>query len=233
MSWAVAPHNAGWKTKAAVSPIPHPQFSPLRAPQPASGSSFLSLQSAAASDENSSEEENRAPMELPPHSSPTLSDMASSEPSTFVGRVKSYFNAPSDGLTFRQRLAKLGLNVALSYGWVSNMSYSVTVSLAWYIFSRQSGKSPLAPGQWKGFLAVYAGFFVFNNLVRPARMALAVGVAPAFDRVVSAIQNKLRVNKGTAIFVTVLIANVIGTTLFMSSGILLAATLAGVPVFPK
>jgi hypothetical protein len=27
--------------------------------------------------------------------------------------------------------------VFLSYGWVSNMSYSVTVSLAWYIFSKR------------------------------------------------------------------------------------------------
>ena len=148
-------------------------------------------------------------------------------------RFKSYFASPSDGLTFRQRLAKLGLNAVLSYGWVSNMSYSVTVSLAWYIFSRQTGKSPLAPGQWKGFLAVYAGFWVFNNLVRPLRLAVALGVAPAFDRIVANIQTKLRVNKGTAIFVTVMIANLFGTLACMSAGILLAGTLAGVPVFAK
>ena len=35
-----------------------------------------------------------------------------------------------DGLTFRQKLAKMGLSVLLSYGFVSNMSYCVTVSLA-------------------------------------------------------------------------------------------------------
>ena len=64
-------------------------------------------------------------------------------------------------------------------------------------------------------------------------MALALGVAPVFDRIVAGIQTKLRVNKGTAIFVTVFIANVIGTTTLMSAGILLAATLAGVPVFAK
>jgi hypothetical protein len=49
-----------------------------------------------------------------------------------------------DDLTFRQRLAKMGLAAVLSYGWVSNMSYCVTVSLAWYIFSKQVRRpSPL------------------------------------------------------------------------------------------
>lgn len=59
---------------------------------------------------------------------------------TLMQRIKNYFSPPNDGLTFRQRLAKLGLAVALSYGWVSNMSYSVTVSLAWYIFSKRVRK---------------------------------------------------------------------------------------------
>merc|ERR1712232_1051066 len=59
-------------------------------------------------------------------------------------------------LSFRQKLAKMGLSVVLSYGFVSNMSYCVTVSLAWYGFCTKTKLSPLAPGQWKPFLAVYA-----------------------------------------------------------------------------
>jgi len=92
-------------------------------------------------------------------------------------------NKNDEGLTFRQKLGKMGLAAVLSYGWVSNMSYCVTVSIAWFIFSKrvrrrfpccnvsyseavhhcysslhlsslfhfsQTGKSPLAPGQWKG-----------------------------------------------------------------------------------
>jgi hypothetical protein len=57
---------------------------------------------------------------------------------TIWQRVRAYF-APKkeDNLPFRQRLAKMGLAAVLSYGWVSNMSYSVTVSIAWYIFSKQ------------------------------------------------------------------------------------------------
>jgi len=137
-----------------------------------------------------------------------------------------------DGLTFRQKLAKAGLSVALSYGWVSNVSYSVTVSLAWYIFSKRTGLSPLAPGQWKPFLAVYAGFYVFNNIVRPVRFALSVSVSLYFDRVVTWIQNKFRVSKGVAVGLTIFLANVVGTISLMCLGISLAATAAGVPIFP-
>jgi hypothetical protein len=197
-----------------------------------SKSNFRLYSSIPSFDENE-DDQSRAPMELPPHSSPSTQDASINAQGNFIQRTKSYFRSPSDGLTFRQRFGKLGLQAALSYGWVSNMSYSVAVSLAWYIFSKQTGKSPLAPGQWKGFLAVYAGFFVFNNLVRPVRMAVAVGVAPVFDRIIANIQTKLKVNKGTAVFVTVIIANLIGTIMFMSAGILLASTMAGVPVFAK
>lgn len=39
--------------------------------------------------------------------------------------------------TTRERLAKMGLSALLSYGWVSNMSYAVTLSLSWYGFSKK------------------------------------------------------------------------------------------------
>mmetsp|Transcript_9649 Transcript_9649/g.19972 ORF Transcript_9649/g.19972 Transcript_9649/m.19972 type:complete len:262 (-) Transcript_9649:216-1001(-) len=137
-----------------------------------------------------------------------------------------------DGLTFRQKLAKMGLSVLLSYGFVSNMSYCVTVSLAWFGFSKKTGLSPLAPGQWKGFLAVYAGFYVFNNFIRPMRLAASVGVAPYFERAVNAIQKKTKLNKGASIGIVVFLANVCGTTSLMSLGIYIASLAAGIPVFP-
>jgi hypothetical protein len=138
---------------------------------------------------------------------------------------------PDDGLTFRQRLAKAGMSVVLSYGWVSNVSYSVTVSLAWYIFSKRTGLSPLAPGQWKSFLAVYAGFYVFNNIVRPIRFALSVSVSIYFDRLVQGIQDKFKVKRGVAIGLTVFLANVVGTIALMCLGISIASAAAGVPVW--
>ena len=45
------------------------------------------------------------------------------------GSIKSKSD-DDDGLTFKQKLAKMGLSALLSYGFVSNMSYCITVSLA-------------------------------------------------------------------------------------------------------
>jgi hypothetical protein len=86
--------------------------------------------------------------------------------------VKGYFSTPSDGVTFRQRLAKLGLAAALSYGWVSNMSYSVSVSLAWYIFSIQVckqvlGESSKVTQASKGACSIFSLFLPARQQSRP------------------------------------------------------------------
>jgi hypothetical protein len=93
--------------------------------------------------------------------------------------------------------------------------------------------SPLAPGQWKPYLAIYAGFYVFNSIIRPIRVAVAVSVSPFFDRVISGIQNRLKVNRTIAIVLTVVSVNLIGTLAIMCGCIQVAATAAGVPVFSK
>jgi hypothetical protein len=50
-----------------------------------------------------------------------------------------------DGLTFRQQLAKMGLSVAISYGFVSNLTGCSSIVLTWYIFSKKvSSKTSLA-----------------------------------------------------------------------------------------
>jgi hypothetical protein len=56
---------------------------------------------------------------------------------SLMKRIKKYFAFKDDGMTGRQRLAKMGLNAILSYGFVQNVSYTVTISLAWYLFSAQ------------------------------------------------------------------------------------------------
>eukprot|EP01082_Thalassiosira_pseudonana_P003960 g2836.t1 g2836 contig12:891763-892215(+) len=138
----------------------------------------------------------------------------------------------SDGLTTRERLAKMGLSALLSYGWVSNMSYAVTLSLSWYGFSKKTGLSPLAPGQWKPFLAVYAGFYVFNNIIRPLRFGASVVVSKYFDNFVGYIQDKTKLSRKWSIAVVVFLANVLGTFTAMGLGVSLAAAAAGVPIFP-
>lgn len=93
--------------------------------------------------------------------------------------------------------------------------------------------SPLAPGQWKPFLGVYAGFWVFNNVIRPLRLGLSIAIAPALDDLVLFFQNRLKISKPLAITYTVFFVNVVGTTLLMGGGIAVASLLAGVPIFPK
>lgn len=96
----------------------------------------------------------------------------------------------------------------------------------------QTGLSPLAPGQWKPFLAVYTGFWVFNNFIRPIRFAAAVTISPFFDRAVLSFQKRLKVSKPVAIGITVFMTNVVGTTLVLVLGVSAAAALSGTPIFP-
>jgi hypothetical protein len=79
---------------------------------------------------------------------------------------------------------------------------------------------------------VYAGFYVISNFVRPLRVALAVAIGPKFDSFVSTIQKRTGASRPVAIFLTVMLANLVGTSIVMASGISLAAWLARVPIFP-
>ena len=119
------------------------------------------------------------------------------------------------------------------FGADGSLSLSLLISLSsWFGFSKKTGLSPLAPGQWKGFLAVYAGFYVFNNFVRPMRFAASVGVAPYFDRIVKSIQRRTKLGKAASIGIVVFLANIVGTTSLMSLGIYIASLAAGIPIFP-
>lgn len=57
---------------------------------------------------------------------------------TFRERIsKLWWKNDDSSLTTRQRLQKLGVAAVLSYGWVSNVSYAICVSLAWFGFSKK------------------------------------------------------------------------------------------------
>jgi hypothetical protein len=147
-------------------------------------------------------------------------------------RIKKYFSFKKDGMTSRQRLAKMGLDIFLSYGFVQNVSMTISTSLAWYLFSSRTGLSPLAPGQWKPFLAINAGFMVFQNIIRPVHVALAVLLSPYFDRAVEGFENRFNLSHRASITIIAILVNVVGTLALMGGGIGIAAAFAGVPVFP-
>jgi hypothetical protein len=150
-------------------------------------------------------------------------------PKSAAGRLRKYFAARSrSNAALKKNLLSLGTTAFLCYGFISNMSYSVCVSLAYYIFTSQTGLSPLARGQRAGFLAVYSGFFVMNNFLRPFRLGLAAYYTKHFDGIIQGIQRRLRVNRAVATFLVALVLNVCGTFAAMFLGIEMAALASGV-----
>lgn len=150
-----------------------------------------------------------------------------------IAKVKGWIGLiKNDELTTKERLAKMGISALLSYGWVSNMSYAISISLAWFTFNKQYGITPFAPGQRTKFLAVYSGFFIFNNAVRPIRVGLSIAVTRYFDNFVNYIQSKFKVRKSVAIGIVVFLTNVCGTFGAIGLGISLASAASGVAVFP-
>lgn len=80
---------------------------------------------------------------------------------------------------------------------------------------------------------MYAGFFVFNNIIRPVRLALSMAVSVKFDELVNWIQKRFGVKKAMAYTLCVVVFNVFGTTILMCAGIFLASMFSGVPIFVK
>mmetsp|Transcript_12062 Transcript_12062/g.17779 ORF Transcript_12062/g.17779 Transcript_12062/m.17779 type:complete len:226 (-) Transcript_12062:165-842(-) len=130
----------------------------------------------------------------------------------------------------KKKIAELGTSALLSYGFVSNFSYTACTAMAWFTHAKRTGLSPLAPGQWPGFLAVYSGFFIAQNVLRPARFALSVAITPFFDKIVNGISKKFAISKPKAFGVTVFLVNFCGTLTLMATGVAVASWAAGVPI---
>jgi len=156
-------------------------------------------------------------------------DEAPLPPSGLRGRLRSYFSVKMD----KKSLAALGGAMLLSYGFVSNASYMLCLSIAWYAFSSRTGLSPLSPGQWKPFLAVYGGLVLLQNVIRPLRFALSAAISPAFDELIALVGRRTGLNKVKSMGVVVVCVNVVGTFTLMFSGIAIASLLSGVPVWAK
>jgi len=154
-----------------------------------------------------------------------------SQPKSLLQKLKTL--VLGDAKMGKAKLRSLGAAALLSYGWVSNTSYMICLSLAWYVHARRSGLSPLAPGQWPQFLAVYGGFFVVQNVIRPLRFAFSVFMTPVFDRMVAFIMKRTGLSKPKAFGVTVFLVNICGTFTLLFTGVTLASLAAGVPIFPS
>ena len=132
----------------------------------------------------------------------------------------------------KESISKLGLNCLLAYGFVSNVSYITCLILAWITHGKSTRLSPLAPGQWKKFLIVYATFFAANNVLRPLRFSLSLVLTPAFDSFVDVIQKRTGWTRRNSTAMTVFLVNICGTFSYLFGGLFIATTLAKVPLLP-
>ena len=152
----------------------------------------------------------------------------------FRSRVKKLFSFDKD------KLKRSGVDAVFTYGVVSNINVGFTVALAWSTFSKTSGMSPLAPGQWKPFLATYLAIYAtLGTLLRPVRLAIAVGATPIYSNFVLRVRDLLpfrssrpALNRSLALFVVSGVLNVCGTSGIILFGAWIAGVISGVPAFP-
>jgi len=159
-------------------------------------------------------------------------------PVSAEGGIRAWF---SKWMKFdRDSLSKLGIDAFFCYGLVSNLNAGLTISVAWLTFCQSTGLSPLAPGQWPKFLAIYATIYAtFGTVTRPFRMAGSVAVTPLFSRGIKRLQARLpfgetrpKLNRTLAIVIVSIIGNIVCTFLLIGAGIWLAGLVSGVPAFP-
>jgi hypothetical protein len=132
----------------------------------------------------------------------------------------------------KEALAGLGLNALLAYGFVSNVSYITCLILSWVSHGKLTGLSPLAPGQKKQFLAIYGGFWVTNNILRPLRFSLSLVLTPFFNKLIDLVQGKTGFKRATSTGIVVFLVNVCGTVSYLVLGLIAATTMASVPLLP-
>lgn len=136
-----------------------------------------------------------------------------------------------DSMKFdKQAIAKMGIDFGLTYNMISNINGSITLSTAWYIASIKSGISPLAPGNWRSLLAAYASLYVVAALIRPFRIALALGATHKMELLLQYVEKRIGCNRRNAIAMIFAFGIVLWLTC-CAAGVTLASTLAGVPLW--
>jgi len=127
------------------------------------------------------------------------------------------------------KISSLGVPFALSYALISQINAAITLSIAWYATCRRTGLSPLVPGQWKALLTTYGAMYAVIQILRPFRVALAMGLSKQSKELLDATQEKLNCSKGVAIVIQYCLGYAVWLPL-ASAGILLASLSTGVPV---
>lgn len=149
------------------------------------------------------------------------------------GPLKKVYNSISDLFGFDPKvMSSLGIPFALSYAFLSQIIGSITLSIAWYFSCRRTGISPLAPGEWKSLLAAYASVYAAVQLLKPFRVAAAIGMSKLSKEFLEATEERLECKRSIAIFVQCTLGFVVWAIL-ATTGITLASSSTGVPILAR
>eukprot|EP00538_Stauroneis_constricta_P002908 CAMPEP_0119561512 /NCGR_PEP_ID=MMETSP1352-20130426/17821_1 /TAXON_ID=265584 /ORGANISM="Stauroneis constricta, Strain CCMP1120" /LENGTH=275 /DNA_ID=CAMNT_0007609729 /DNA_START=29 /DNA_END=856 /DNA_ORIENTATION=+ len=130
----------------------------------------------------------------------------------------------------KERIAKLGTTFALTYNFVSNVNGSITMACSWFLASSRTGLSPLAPGQWKSLLSAYASLYAIVTVLRPLRVALAVGLSSSVEKKIKSVESRLSCNRSKAVALLFSVSIVSWGALSVA-GVLIASEVSGVPIY--
>ncbi|CAJ1953498.1 unnamed protein product [Cylindrotheca closterium] len=146
------------------------------------------------------------------------------------GPFKKAYTAISDlfGIDAK-RISNLGVSFALSYSMISQINASITFSVAWYLSSKRTGLSPLVPGEWKSLLTAYATIYGIIQVLKPFRVAAAIGMSKLSKEFLDATEKKLNCKRRTAIFFQYALGWMIWLCL-ATVGVTIASTASGVPL---
>jgi len=129
-----------------------------------------------------------------------------------------------------KRISKLGVSFALSYSILSHINGAVSFSIAWFISCKRTGLSPLMPGQWRSLLAAYSMIYGIIQLIRPFRVAAAIGMSKLSAEYLEMTQSKFNCSRGVAIGVQYMVGWVMmGSGAFL--GVSITTMLTGVPIW--
>ncbi|KAF5825796.1 hypothetical protein DUNSADRAFT_6918 [Dunaliella salina] len=99
------------------------------------------------------------------------------------------------------------------------------MTMAWLTLVKTTGATPLMPGMWPKFLAIYGGLWLGAGFMRPIRLSLALGAAPYFDRALGEIMSWTKVNKIGAF--AIMLVGIAAASFALLGGVLLL--LGGLP----
>eukprot|EP00546_Thalassionema_frauenfeldii_P019315 CAMPEP_0178903740 /NCGR_PEP_ID=MMETSP0786-20121207/5319_1 /TAXON_ID=186022 /ORGANISM="Thalassionema frauenfeldii, Strain CCMP 1798" /LENGTH=367 /DNA_ID=CAMNT_0020575133 /DNA_START=35 /DNA_END=1135 /DNA_ORIENTATION=- len=96
-----------------------------------------------------------------------------------------------------KQISKLGVSFALSYSLMSNLNGAISLSVSWYMACKRTGMSPIY--NWKSLLTSYGMIYSVITLLRPFRVAAAIGMSKLSAEYLELLQTKLQCNRNVAI----------------------------------